>query len=64
MLCNVVLVSAVQQSESTVCPHAFPLFRFPPHLGSRRVELPVLYGRSRRVELPVLYRRFAFLYTY
>ena len=34
MLYNAVLVSAIKQSESAVCPHAFPLFRLPSHLGS------------------------------
>ena len=45
MLYNAVLVSAVQQSESTVCPHTCLLFRFPSHLGFRWEELPVLCSR-------------------
>ena len=37
MLDNVVLVSAVQQSESAMCIHKFPLlFLFPSHLGRHR----------------------------
>ena len=37
MLYSVVLVSAVQQSESAMCIHKFPLlFLFPSHLGRHR----------------------------
>ena len=52
MLDNAVLVSAVQQSESTVCIHIPPLFfGFPPHLGHHRA--------LNRLSCPVLYNRFS-----
>ena len=31
--CSVVLISAVQQSESAICVYISPLFGFPSHLG-------------------------------
>ena len=35
LLCNVVLVSTVQQNESAIHIHIFPLFGFPSHLDHR-----------------------------
>ena len=36
LLYNVVLVSAVQQSESAICIHTSPFFRSPSHVGHHR----------------------------
>ena len=36
MLYNVLLFSAIQQSESAMCIHISPLPGFPSHLGHRR----------------------------
>ena len=46
MLYNIVLVSAVQQSESAICIHITPLFRISfPFRSPQSSEFPVLYSR-------------------
>ena len=54
LLYNVVLVSAVQQNESSMCIHMSPLSDFPPLLLS-----PRLGHQEHRAELPVLYSSFS-----
>ena len=55
MLYNVVLFSAVQQSESAVCKHIYSLVELPP--TSHPIP-PLQVITEHRTELPVLYSRF------
>ena len=72
MICNVVLVSGVQQSESVTHIHIFTLFflffnplfsRFFPHIGHYRVLSRVPYARQYAlIRLSILFLKFIFTY--
>ena len=55
MLYNIVLVSAVQQSEPAVHTHLSPLFEFPSHLGHQRALSSFPVWCSRLSLVAVLY---------